>query len=327
MKSLEEIKGEICLRIERFDVKEIFTKKVNINQCNNINDLFNYVFVLNNNERKEDVLTIFSNRLKSNVFAIDNIIDWFGEDFLTSNHVYCYGEHRIFGGYKNIFAIGTSTIEVGNDAQVFSFQNATVNLTQKSQLYATDNSRFTANNYSNVYIHEGSNVRGVLYNTSSCENYGNDAFIEAHDNSIVETYNHSCVNAFDSSLIKCYDQSSVNTYNGNVCVILKNYSNCFCCEPTIDLLCEDNSTAYIFNTKDYDRKCNCGGHIEVRDDSTINVYTKTPPIKSWNHAVVKDYTDIHCHPFDSAFVLWMNKMRAWYDAHDNEYKVDYIKNY
>lgn len=323
--TLEDIKEDICRRIDKFEVNEFILNKKDINNIPNINELFEYLFGLYLNEHK--LSEIVSERFKSQVLTIDKIEEWFGEDFLSKKHVYYYGKHTVYGGYKNIFALGSSQIEVASDALVFGFHKSNIKLCEKSKLYSNDDCVFIGKHNSQVYIMFDSNSCGTLFNNSFCENHSNNAIIETHDNSCVETFNHAHVSAFDNSHITCYDYSRVDSYHGNVHIKLNDYSSAYCCEPNVHLLCEDNSIAYIFNVNDNKYQCGnceCNSSFELRNDSIINVYTKTNAIKATDHAVIRDYTDMHANPFDYSFVLWMNKMRAWYNAHDEDAQLTFL---
>lgn len=317
MKTLEEIKQDICNRIDKFDNNESHINKRDIDNLPNINELFEYLFGLYLNET--NLSDVVNQRFKSQVLTVDKIDEWFGEAFLTKKHVYYYGKHIVYGGYNNIFALGSSQIEVDSDAVVFGFQKSHIKLCEKSTLYANNDCTFVAINKSHVHIMQDSNSSGSLFHNVFCENYSNNSDIEAYDDSCVELYNHSHVSAFNNSHITCFDYSHVDTYLGNAHVKLNNYSSAYCSLPNVHLLCRDNSTAYMFNVRDTEYNCGiceCDGCFELHDDSIINVYTKTNAIKATDHAVVRDYTDMHANPFDCSFVLWMNKMRAWYNETD-----------
>lgn len=321
MYTIEEIKKDICNRIDKFDKDEIYINKKKINEIENIDDIFEYLFMFG---CEEVVMTQqISQRLTSQVITIDKLIEWFGEEYLTNKNVYYCGQHLVYGGIKNIIALGTCELEVSNDALVFGFQSSKINLKQKATLYAIDNCQFVANNFSNVYIMEKSNVDGTLYNYSHCTNNSNCASIECYDNTEVDLYNGAKVTAFDSSVVRAYNTSIVITRKGDCTVYLYNSSTCFCWNPNAKLHCYDNTITNVEYV--VDTKCEINGHIMATHNAIVKLYSKTKKIQAYGHCVICDYTDTHSQPFENAFILWMNKMKTWYKSND-EGKITFIKN-
>lgn len=323
MEKLEQIKLDICARIEKYDTQENTINNKFVNETNTIKELFEYLFAFGN----EEVImsNIISDRLKSQVITIDKLEEWFGEEFLTQHNVYYYGKHIVYGGFKNVIVLGCAQIEVGSDALVYSFQNSTVNLTHKSTLYANDNSVFYANHYSNVYVMKYSNVKGQTFNYSHCTNNSNNAFINAFDNSEIDLYYRARVISHGNSIIRAYNDSIVLTFNvGNCCISLQHNAICYCNNPSAHIICENKSTAIIDFDNSID-KIKVVGMIEAKHNSLVKLYCDVRTMKVRDNAVVLDYTDTHCHPFDDTFILWMNKMQAWYNTKQSGHELTFIQ--
>lgn len=322
MLSIEEIKEEIINRIDMYDSHELSIQKHQIIKCKNYKELLNYLFAYN--EHKDAISYIVSDRLSKQIFNSDILNKWFDEKFLIKNHIYTHGEHKVYGGYKYIFAIATSVIEVSNEAEVFGFQNATINLTQKSSLYANDKCSFIAYDKSNVYVEKFSSCRGVLKDYSFCENFSDNTILDCKDHSYTKCYNSSNVDVYDYATVEAYDHSKVIIFSGTPKITLFNYSFCHSLTANADITSKNFSNVIIEYCHNYKTPCEICGTITAQDNSSVRILNNTKNITVKDNAVIMDYTDSHTHTKDKSVIIWMNKLKTWFNELKPNEKSSFI---